>query len=433
MTANCRLNGEFWARNLSAAFQTSYCLKTDFLGTSANANFHLEKGASLGVDTKTVLSEYQNKIYPAMQETFGSPSDIDGSGKIDIVFLDIKDGSTSSSSFVAGFVDPINFQIDQMGSAVRSNQKEVIYIDVKELIELRTKDLSSGRPDIFFATIAHEYQHLIRYQYGLGTDDIWIDEGTSETASDIAGYGAQISRIECFRGAGKANCSGGIAGESLVNWSNSLKNYSYGYAFMNFIYSSSSQSESGRKNFLKNTLKGFSGSRADNMNSMMKIFKYSDNYRADLLGTSEKSMAEKMLGVFLGQSMGYTSFNAILRANQSGSSESWQAAADYYKLPSALSGLHSPSPMPLKTLPSAFIASATQSYRYSGDVTSVSASDSDITAVKSQNEFLLFNGSFSVLSPTKSRSASEPFLHKCYSGELIQQERMESKSYKLLK
>lgn len=433
MTANCRQTGEFWARNLSSAFQTSYCIKTDFLGTASNANFYLEKGISLGIDLKTVLSEYQNKIYPAMQETFGSPSDIDGSGKIDIVFLDIRDGSTSSSSFVAGFVDPINFQLDQMGSAVRSNQKEVIYIDAKELIELRNKDLSSGRPDIFFATIAHEYQHLIRYQYGLGTDDIWIDEGTSETASDIAGYGAQISRIECYRGAGKANCSGGIAGESLVNWNNTLKNYSYGYAFMNFIYFSSSQNDSGRKNFLKNTLKGFSGSRGDSMNSLMKIFKYSDNYRSDLLGTSEKAMAEKILGIFLGQSIGYTSFSTVYRANQSGTSESWQSAADYYRLPQTLSGLYTPSPMSLRTAPSAFIASATQAFRYSGDVASVNSSDPDVTAVKSQNEFLLFNGSFNAVSPTKSRSASEPFLHKCYSGELIRQEVMEAKSYKLLK
>ncbi|HNH10323.1 MAG TPA: hypothetical protein PK683_17620, partial [Leptospiraceae bacterium] len=44
MTANCRQTGEFWARNLSSAFQTSYCAKTDFLGTASNANFYLEKG-----------------------------------------------------------------------------------------------------------------------------------------------------------------------------------------------------------------------------------------------------------------------------------------------------------------------------------------------------------------------------------------------------
>lgn len=224
-------NGGFWVRNLSTNSQSTYCLSSSLVASSTNVDLYVQTGLSTNLSYSNIVSAFETNIFPIAKDAFGAPSDINRDGKVTILILDIKDGATATSGFVAGYVDPVNFYTDNSASTIRSNQREILFMDGAELLKLRDKDLASGKPDTFLSTLAHELQHLIRYQYSQGTDDTWIDEGTSEVTSDLTGYGPQTARMSCFKGDANSSssCSGGIGSTStgspsLFKWSSSLKN-----------------------------------------------------------------------------------------------------------------------------------------------------------------------------------------------------------------
>ena len=188
-------NGSFWVRNLTLSSQSSYCVYSTLVASSANMNLYVENGLSTNLNYTDVANAFESNIFPVEKSAFGAPSDINNDGKITVLILDIRDGATASSGFVAGFVDPASFFSDTPLFSIRSNQREILFMDGVELLRLRDKDLLNGKPDIFLSTLAHELQHLIRFQYSEGGDDTWIDEGTSEVSSDLTGYGPQNSRL----------------------------------------------------------------------------------------------------------------------------------------------------------------------------------------------------------------------------------------------
>lgn len=315
--AECRGNGKFWVRNISLQTGASYCVDSTFVGTSAGADFYVEN--SLGTSVLSfpeILSEYSTKIAPKLETAFGPVSDVDGDKKIVILTLDIRDGATASTGFIAGFVDPINFTKDSNRSLIRSNEKEILYMDGNELIKKRSTALGRGEPDPFLATLAHELQHLIRYQHSTGSDPTWIDEGTSEVASDLSGYGPQIDRIKCFKGTSDSACTDGIQGTSPFNWSGTLRNYSYSYAFIRYLYLVSGSTEAERNTFFLDTVRGKNGSRANSATGLMEVFKTTPTFTSytgtgpNLNSANTTNLFKFFLSYFLGRSQNYTNFSA---------------------------------------------------------------------------------------------------------------------------
>lgn len=305
--ASCQTANSFWARNLTT--QSSECISFIPISSGKNVQVYLESGLSVGsFDLVRFTNDFDTITYPKLVEAFGPPSDVDGDGKIKVLVMDVRDGATPNSAYVAGFYDPVNYFPDQFGSRVRSNFAEILYMDGRELIRSLNRD-----PTGFDATAAHEFQHLIRFpnmnRFGQ-TDDIWINEGTSEVASDIAGYGPQTGRINCYLGRDD-RCADGINGISMMDWSRNsssneiIKKYAYAYVYMRFLYDISGSNESARTNFFRQTIVGNSANtRAVRLNGLMTLFRESPGYNATFLGSSNNEVFFRTFSLLMGRTYG---------------------------------------------------------------------------------------------------------------------------------
>jgi hypothetical protein len=112
-------------------------------------------------------------IYQTDVETFGNPPNRDGDSLIVILILDIKDGYTGTGGYVAGYFYP--------GFETSLNNAEILFIDANP----QNLSTSSGLQQAM-STTAHEFQHMIEYNYGSQQD--FFNEGCSVIAEYINGY-----------------------------------------------------------------------------------------------------------------------------------------------------------------------------------------------------------------------------------------------------
>jgi hypothetical protein len=125
-------------------------------------------------------------IYQLDTQYFGTPPDVDGDLRIIILILDIKDGFTGSGAYTAGYFFSLNEYPESyaqgVGSNRHSNYAEIYYVDGNPT-NLKT---SSG-VTLASATTAHEFQHMIHYNYH--TNQLtFVNEGLSEAAMALCGY-----------------------------------------------------------------------------------------------------------------------------------------------------------------------------------------------------------------------------------------------------
>ncbi len=149
----------------------------------------LSNGHVTQTEVNAILNALENQTPPASRDPnkgivaldhqyFGNPPNKDGDGKTDFLITDIKDGWQPGGSYVAGFF----FSWDQTNNS-GSNQRDILYIDSYPGIYYNgVRD-----PQRPLSTLAHEYQHLIHYNYD--KDEVtFINEGLSEIAEVICGY-----------------------------------------------------------------------------------------------------------------------------------------------------------------------------------------------------------------------------------------------------
>ncbi|OGU27690.1 MAG: hypothetical protein A2057_02455 [Ignavibacteria bacterium GWA2_35_9] len=123
-------------------------------------------------------------IYQTNAESFGNPPDVDNDTKIIILILDIKDGYTGSGGYVAGYFSSAN---------------ETRIIDAAEIyfMDANPTDLkTSGGLNSALKTAAHEFQHMINWNYHkINPELTFINEGLSEAAEIVCGYGASMQSL----------------------------------------------------------------------------------------------------------------------------------------------------------------------------------------------------------------------------------------------
>lgn len=116
---------------------------------------------------------------------FGDAPDIDNDGLTDAFVCDIKDTydpDAGSSGYIAGFFHPNDQYINS-----NSNYRDIIYMDSYPGIY----DGTTTNPLRPLSTLAHEYQHLIHFNYyGRLNIDQWtfINESQSNFASLLTGF-----------------------------------------------------------------------------------------------------------------------------------------------------------------------------------------------------------------------------------------------------
>jgi hypothetical protein len=147
--------------------------------------------------------------------------------------MDIKDGAGLNDGYMAGYFDP-----NDMWESPSSNKMYMLYLDVIQ-----------GNPnrEDFFATVAHELQHLIRRSVFLKTEgcaypETWLNEGLSLAAeyvySTAKGQIAALDKyyVDSFNGEGRESAIS--EGNNFFVWLDDkyvLDEYATAYFFFQWL------------------------------------------------------------------------------------------------------------------------------------------------------------------------------------------------------
>jgi uncharacterized repeat protein (TIGR02543 family) len=150
-------------------------------------------------------------MYSVMHENFGIENDVDGNGKVIILFTSAID-SPYLGYFYAGDKYAKTKYTD-------SNERDIFYL---------TTTASIG---VTCGTLAHEFQHMIyfdqHYNEGIEGTYTWLNEALSQAAEYVTGYtDNHLAWIRSF-------LHGGWQGLSLTYWTSS--NYGYGAIFIRYL------------------------------------------------------------------------------------------------------------------------------------------------------------------------------------------------------
>lgn len=135
---------------------------------------------AIGLQTPSGSIDPSKGIVAIDEMVFGPPSDVDGSGKMDVLLHDIQDfydPDNAVFSAVGGFFYPKDLQIP--------NRQDIIHLDT--VPGMYTKSGVPKSQTDLHQTLAHEYEHLIM-QANKGTETSFISEGMAEWAEVVNGY-----------------------------------------------------------------------------------------------------------------------------------------------------------------------------------------------------------------------------------------------------
>jgi hypothetical protein len=152
-------------------------------------------------DYSDIAAEFDNLIYPTDVAWFGQPTDIDGDGKIVILFTPEVNKLTPASTdggFTGGFFWPgdlflkTDFPTDSPCPA--TNEREIFYLLAADPAGTfgNVRTTSSVR-QASRGTIAHEFQHMINQgvrQFNPAVDSLevpWLNEAMSHIAEEAVG------------------------------------------------------------------------------------------------------------------------------------------------------------------------------------------------------------------------------------------------------
>ncbi len=129
-------------------------------------------------ETKNALPNSTKGIYQTNVEYFGNPPNVDNDPRIVILILNIRDGYTPGGAYTAGYFYSYN-----QGNASNSNKAEVFYLDANPLNLKTDPGINSG-----MSITAHEFQHMIHWNYTPPSSQTFFNEAFSEIASYLNGY-----------------------------------------------------------------------------------------------------------------------------------------------------------------------------------------------------------------------------------------------------
>ena len=160
-------------------------------------------GGFTAADYQRYAAHFDTLIYPVDVGSFGAPTDIDGNGRVGILFTRAVNELTPAggSSYVGGFfysrdLFPRVATPPFASGCAGSNEGELFYLlapDPQGVVHGNVRTLALV-DQITAATIAHEFQHLINasrriYVNGASTAEVvWLDEGLSHEAEELFYY-----------------------------------------------------------------------------------------------------------------------------------------------------------------------------------------------------------------------------------------------------
>lgn len=156
-----------------------YIFVEDSMWTSGRVDQNAVNKVLEAFDTKNALPNSTKGIYQTNVEYFGNPPNVDNDPRIIILILNIRDGYTPGGAYTAGYFYSFN-----QGNASNSNKAEVFYLDANPLNLKTDVGINSG-----MGITAHEFQHMIHYNYTPPNSQTFFNESFSEIATYLNGYG----------------------------------------------------------------------------------------------------------------------------------------------------------------------------------------------------------------------------------------------------
>jgi len=161
---------------------------------------------------QAIADSFEAVVWPTNTRVFGQPSDVDGNGRVHILYTTAVNALSpqSSSAYIGGFYFARDLFPRTAGTfkgvsfseaCPTSNQGEFFYMlapDENGTINSNVRTRSQVR-HVTLGTLAHEFQHLINasirvYRSGAYYEDTWLDEGLSHIAEELAFYTAGASQ-----------------------------------------------------------------------------------------------------------------------------------------------------------------------------------------------------------------------------------------------
>ena len=160
-------------------------------------------GGFTDADLQKFAARFDTLVYPLDTDAFGVPSDIDGNGRVLILFTRSVNELTpaGSNSFVGGFFYGRDLYpkvaAPPLQACTTSNQAEMFYLLVPDTGGV----INGNKRSVAFVdglttgVIAHEFQHLINSSRRLFVNNapdvdeiIWLNEGLSHIAEELLYY-----------------------------------------------------------------------------------------------------------------------------------------------------------------------------------------------------------------------------------------------------
>lgn len=163
-----------------------------------------------------VANEFDSK-YPLMLDAFGSYVDVDGSGKVHLVYYDIIDGS-SGGSYIGGYFWPGDMYYNGVTMLNIDTNPALTYYGLEDT----------------YSTFIHEFQHLINYCQTGGATELWMNEASSMAAEELIYPNSALpSRINQYNN--KNSYPNYHNGKSLYSFDNSLGAYGIACLFGQYL------------------------------------------------------------------------------------------------------------------------------------------------------------------------------------------------------
>jgi hypothetical protein len=148
-------------------------------------------------DYNQLGSQFDASTHPTTVTAFGAETDIDGNGKVVILFTRVVNSLTPNplgGGFISGF-----FLLNDLGPGVfpegTTNEMEIFYTLVPDTTGDWKQMSKNAAKTIASETLAHEFQHMISFGYrfvtlGGATDyrylqEVWLEEGMAHIAEDL--------------------------------------------------------------------------------------------------------------------------------------------------------------------------------------------------------------------------------------------------------
>jgi hypothetical protein len=188
-------------------------LKTTGTHVLVYADVNQPTGSFTQTDYDNFAALFDGTIFPVDTMSFAPPTDVDGNGKVIVVFTPqvnqlTPDGTANSGGAITGFFHPPDLAKAMFPDV--SNDGEILYLIVPDPNGETGNIFAKSRVDsVVPAVAAHEFEHVLSYGHrflvmGGGSDpglvqDRWLEEGMAHVAEDLNGIDfGNIQRVNRY-------------------------------------------------------------------------------------------------------------------------------------------------------------------------------------------------------------------------------------------